>query len=140
MDKKLVNQWKFKIYPKKEQDPINGKISEDFKITGRWITDYAKENLPEEIKYDNIKGTFFMRDSEFIMYDDNTGTFFMKDSKGGYIAKISVEYKKETRSIEYLEATIVNTKYKHLSWDNGFKKNSPLAVIKKGDNKKIYLE
>jgi hypothetical protein len=140
LDKKLVKKWEFKIYSKKEQDSINSKISEDFSIEGRWITAFAKENLSEDVKYDGNKGTFFMRDSELMMNDDNTGTFFMKDSKGGYIAKILVEYNKETESIEYIGATIIDSKYIKMDWDNRFKKNSPIAVIKSGDNKKIYLE
>lgn len=118
----------------------NFNLSVDFSIQGRWITDYAKENLPEEIRYDNDKGTFFMRDSEILMYDDNTGIFFMKDSKGGYIAKILVEYNIKTKSIEFVEATIIDTKYKYFEWNIDIKPNTPIAVIKKGDNKKINLE
>jgi hypothetical protein len=123
----------------KENDALE-LLSDNFSITGNWITDYAKENLQEEIRSDNDKGTFFMRDSEILMYDDNTGIFFMKDSKGGYIAKILVEYNIKTKSIEYLEATIIDTKYKYFDWNIDIKPNTPIAVIKKGDNKKIYLE
>ncbi|KAF2517738.1 hypothetical protein [Flavobacterium foetidum] len=124
----------------KIKDNNLGSLSDNFSIKGRWITRYAKENLPKEIRYNNDKGTFFMRDSEIIIFDNNTGIFFMKDSKGGYIAKILVEYNIKTKSIEYLEATIIDTKYKYFDWNIDIKPNTPIAVIKKGDNKKIYLE
>lgn len=147
VDKNFVKKWKFNTYPKKMQDGINsnvegelGALLVNFTIEGRWITNYAKENLSEDVKYDSNKGTFFMRDSEFLMRDDNSGTFFMKDSAGGYIAKIIVEYREATNSIKYIGATIINRKYMKLDWDDGFKTNSPIAVVKKGDNKKIYLE
>jgi hypothetical protein len=121
----------------KENDAL-GSLSDDFSIEGRWITEYAKENLSDNVKYDGDKGTFFMRDSELMMNDDNTGTFFMKDSKGGYIAKIAVEYNNETKSIEYIATNIIDPKYKN--FDKDVKSNSSIAIIKKGDNKKIYIE
>jgi hypothetical protein len=115
-------------------------LPDNFSITGNWITDYAKENLSKERRSDDNKGTFFMRDSEFVFSDEKEGTFFMKDSKGGFIAKMMVEYNKDTQSIEYIGATIINREYMKMDWHDGFKPNMPIAVIKKGDNKRIYLE
>lgn len=98
-------------------------LSNDFSIAGTWKSDCINEN-----------------DSRFLMYDGNEGTFFMNDSKGDLIAKMYVKYNLEKKSIEYLVASIIDTKYKYFNWKTDIEPNAQIAVIKKGDNKKIQIE
>ncbi|WP_136667870.1 hypothetical protein [Flavobacterium sp. H122] len=97
-------------------------LSDNFSIEGNWKCLCNKEN-----------------DSEFI-FPNNEGTFFMKDSKGNLIAKLIVGYNEESKTIRYIGAPIVSRDYMYIDWDFGIKSNTPFAVIKKGDNKKIHLE
>lgn len=106
----------------KKNDDL-GSLSDDFKFENTWKSDCSNEN-----------------ESEFIFPDRNEGDFYMKNSNGGFIAKISVKYNPETKSIEYLGAQTISRKYKYFDWNIDIEPNTPIAVIKKGDNRKILLE
>jgi len=106
----------------KKNDDLKS-LSDDFSITGTWKSKCNNEN-----------------DSQFLMYDGNERDFYMKDSNGELIAKMTTKYNAEAKSIEYLGASIINSKYQYFNWNIEIKPNTPIAVIKKGDNRKIYFE
>lgn len=118
----IINYNEKDVVKTKEKEEL-GSFSDNFSITGTWKLDCNSENK-----------------SEILMFDGNEGDFYMRDIKGELIAKMTVKYNPQTTSLEYFRSQIIDTKYKYFNWNIDIKPNTPIAKLKKGDNRKIYFE